>query len=496
MNPSLDPQLARAITSRPEGTAMAAISRVVSEAASRRTIQRRLEEWVRLGWILRHGQGRGTRYQLTAAGQEALQPEPPRWPSPVLREGGDEPDSVIAKALPPLPVEESPPPPPSMVPHPVLSPESCEARDIVRQPQAFRKAVGYRREFLDAYQPGSTFYLPENLRTHLRSIGQSANMAALPPGTYARQVLDRLLIDLSWNSSRLEGNTYSLLETDHLIQRGGTQDPARWVDAQMILNHKAAIEFLVESPGELGFNNYTFLNLHAILTENLLKDRSAEGRLRLGAVGIGGSVFHPLNNPAVLEECFGIILAKTAAIPDPLEQCFFLMVHLPYLQPFEDGNKRTSRLAANLPLIQQNLSPLSFVDVTTRDYADGILAVYELNRIEVLRDLFAWAYERSAWRYTTVRQEIGAPDPMSVRYRDEIKQCVRDTVVHRCNKPAAIHALREWAAQNVTAGDRPRFIEMVEQQLLGLRETNIARMRLRPSEFAAWLPVWQGQGGR
>ena len=81
-------------------------------------------------------------------------------------------------------------------------------------------------------------------------------------------------------------------------------------------------------------------------------------------------------------------------------------------------------------------------------------------------------------------------------YRDEIKQCVRDSVVHRYSKPAAIHALREWSARNVTAGDRARFIEMVEEQLLGLRETNIARMRLRPSEFAAWLPAWQGQGGR
>lgn len=483
---------------------MEELCQAVGEGTSRRTIQRRLEEWARLGWVIRSGKGRATRYELGLAGREALLPEYGPQPGLSMREG--EGDSIppampwvqganqsrqsYAPVSTPAPAEGKSPP--SMVPHPALSVESLEARDIVRQPQALRQPVGYRREFLDKYVPGQTWYLPENLRAHLRRAGQSDHMAALPPGTYARQVLDRLLIDLSWNSSRLEGNTYSLLETDHLIQLGKA-DAGRWVESQMILNHKAAIEFLVEAPSELGYNRYTLLNLHAILTDGLLKDPGAEGRLRLGPVGIGGSVFHPLNNPAVLEECFDIILQKTALIPDPLEQCFFVMVHLPYLQAFEDGNKRVSRLSANLPLIQRNLSPLSFVDVTARDYADGILSMYELNRVEVMRDLFAWAYERSAWRYATVRQEIGEPDPMQARYRDEIKERVRVTVVHRLDKPAAAHALRQWATQHVTAGDRDRFVEMVERQLLGLNEGNIARVRLRPSELAAWLPGWRSR---
>lgn len=500
---------------------MEELCQALGEETSRRTIQRRLDYWGRLGWVIREGKGRATRYFLSNAGQQELAPDDaPKMPSMVMREGDAEtaPASGYGTAgekrahkantaylqsparqtaAPaegaPAPVAAAGPPPPSMVPHPALSEVSKEARDIVRQPQAFRQPVGYRREFLDAYEPGKTWYLPENLRDHLRRAGQSEHMAAMPPGTYARHVLDRLLIDLSWNSSRLEGNTYSLLETDHLIQMGKA-DAGRWVESQMILNHKAAIEFLVEAPSELGWNRYTLLNLHAILTDGLLKDGSAEGRLRLGPVGIGGSVFHPLNNPLMLEECFDLILKKTSLIPDPLEQSFFLMVHLPYLQAFEDGNKRVSRLSANLPLIQRNLSPLSFVDVTARDYADGILAVYELNRVEVLRDLFAWAYERSAWRYATVRQEIGEPDPMQARYRDEIKERVRETVVQRLDKPAAAEALRQWAARNVTAGDRGRFIEMVERQLLGLNEGNIARVRVRPSELTAWLPAWRGQG--
>ena len=93
------------------------------------------------------------------------------------------------------------------------------------------------------------------------------------------------------------------------------------------------------------------------------------------------------------------------------------MVQLPYLQPFDDVNKRVSRLAANIPLIRHNLSPLSFTDVPRATYTDAMLGVYELNRIELLRDVFIWAYERSAARYAAVRQSLGEPDPFRLRYR-------------------------------------------------------------------------------
>ena len=462
------------------------ICREVADLAARRTVLRKLDELVRLGWVSRTGKTRATRYLLTPTGRyEMLHAAMPDEGSRLR-----EPEETYTSGPPAAPAA---PASPDLTPHPQLTTDAREARDIIRQPTGYRKVCGYRREFLEAYEPGKSWYLPAALRERLRKAGQSEHMAAMPPGTYARQVLDRLLIDLSWNSSRLEGNTYSLLETDHLLALGRAEDPARYVETQMILNHKAAIEFLVENPSELGYNRYTFLNLHAVLTEGLLKEREAEGTLRTRPVGIGGSVFHPLNNPPVLEECFDLILRKTAAIPDPLEQCFFLMVHLPYLQPFEDGNKRTSRLAANIPLIQQNYAPLSYVDMPVRDYSDGILAIYELNRVEVLRDVFAWAYERSSWRYAAVRQEIGEPEPARVRYRDDIKSRVRDIVVRGLGKPAAAREISRWAALNITASDRSYFIELVEQELLGLRESNIVRVRLRPSEFQAWLPLWQSR---
>src|SRR5205085_11058663 len=137
---------------------------------------------------------------------------------------------------------------------------------------------------------------------------------------------------------------------------------------------------------------------------NLLTDSEACGRLRSIAVGIGKSVYQPLAIPQLIQELFQRIIDIACAIKNPFEQAFFLMVHLPYLQPFEDVNKRVSRLGANIPLIQANLCPLSFIDVPEQIYINGLLGVYELNQTELLAEVFAWAYERSCLRYTVAQK--------------------------------------------------------------------------------------------
>ena len=133
--------------------------------------------------------------------------------------------------------------------------------------------------------------------------------------------------------------------------------------------------------------------------------------------------------PQRLEELFGIIISMAREIRDPFEQAFFVMVHLPYLQPFEDVNKRVSRLAANIPLIRHNLCPLSFIDVPERAYVDAMLGVYELNRIELLRDVFVWAYERSCQQYLAVRRELVPPDTFRLRYRQALSETVKAIVL-------------------------------------------------------------------
>ena len=122
-------------------------------------------------------------------------------------------------------------------------------------------AVCYNRDFLDSYRPGTSFYLSENERAHLATVGKP-QMAEQPAGTYARLILNRLLIDLSWNSSRLEGNTYSLLDTRRLIEFGQEAEGPDRLESQMILNHKDAIEFVVDEVDDIGIGRYRRISIH------------------------------------------------------------------------------------------------------------------------------------------------------------------------------------------------------------------------------------------
>ena len=445
----------KAVAQSAAGANIEQIEAQLPQPPTRRTLQRWLNVLVGQGRLRKEGQARSTRYLL--------------------------------------PVQAAPEAAAAAAPRDVFFPLSDEARAIdiaVRQPVQHRTPVGYRRSFLDSYRPNTTFYLHAALRAELQALGQVAAHNE-PAGTYARSIANRLFIDLSWNSSRLEGNTYSLLETERLLSAGDAAEGKGALEAQMILNHKAAIEFLMDCTPDMGFNRYTLLNLHALLSDNLLPDPTASGRLRTVAVGIGQAVFLPLEGPQLIAECFAQVLDTAAAIQDPLEQAFFAMVHLPYLQPFEDVNKRVSRLAANIPLIQHNLCPLSFVDVPPAAYISAMLGVYELNRIELLRDVFAWAYKRSCARYSAVRQSLGEPDPFRLRYRALIFDTVAEVVRAAMNKQRAIAFVARQARQHLPPADQHRFVEVTETELMSLHEGNMARYRLRPSEFEAWRQGWR-----
>ncbi len=424
---------------------------------TRRTLQRRLAQLAKEGRLIVISDRGGRRYGCPQA------PSPPAAAAAAPEQ----------HAIPSIP----------------LCRESTETRSIITRPLSARMPVGHQAEFLDAYQPNLSAYLPPALREKLAQMGR-VGQSGLPAGTYVRQIYNRLLIDLSWNSSRLEGNTYSLLDTQRLLELGEQTEGKDARDAQMILNHKAAIELLVDDVVEIGFNRYTLCNLHALLSENLLSDPGASGRVRSREVAITGSVYQPLNVPQVVEEQFRQVLDKATEIDDPFEQAFFVMVHIPYLQPFEDVNKRVSRLAANIPMVRQNLCPLSFVDVPRDDYTHAMLAIYELNRTDYLRDLFAWAYERSASRYSVVRQSLGQPDPFRLKYRGVIADLVAEVVRSALGKREAAAHVAARAGRAVAEADRDRLVEVVETELIHLHEGSIARYRLRPAEFERWIRVW------
>ena len=445
-----------AVRRNPNGVSAPEILRALETPVPSRTLQYRLKHLVTRNRLIMDGEGRWARYRMPDAPKVAA-----------VREDADEPVIPLSEA-------------------------GTAIRDYVRQAPEARKPVGYDRKFLDHYRPNVSFYLTEQDRTHLAAVGRT-QIAEQPAGTYAKHILSRLLIDLAWNSSRLEGNTYSLLDTKRLIELGEEAVGRAHLEAQMILNHKDAIEFLVGAADDIGFNRYTFLNLHALLANNLLADPTAAGRLRYIAVGIERSAFHPLEVPQLIEESFDQILATAAAINDPFEQAFFVMVQLPYLQPFDDVNKRVSRLAANISLIKRNLTPLSFADVPRQTYTEAVLGVYELNKIDLLKDVFIWAYERSAARYAAVRQSLGEPDPFRLRYREQFRELIAELVRSRVGRREAAARITAWSDKEIGPGDRQRFAEIVEAELIGLHEGNFARYRIRPSEFAAWRQVWEAR---
>ena len=359
----------------------------------------------------------------------------------------------------------------------------------MRQPIQGRKLVGYDRALLETYIPNQTAYLTPEIRAHLHNIGRTphAPEGERPAGTYARDIMARLLIDLSWASSQLEGNTYTRLDTQNLIERGQAAAGKDRRQAQMILNHKAAIELLVEQVEDIGFNTFTFFNLHALLSENLLADASESGRLRRRIVEVGGTVFHPLGIPQQIDAWFQMIFDKATAIDDPFEQAFFIMVHIPYLQPFVDVNQRVSRLGANLPLIRHNLCPLSFIDVPQRAYVDGTLGVYELRRFDLLRDVFVWAYERSCQRYMAIRETAAEPDHLRQRYREELITAVTEIV--RSQQPPIEAAVRAVLTPLVPGQDLNPITAFALADLRDLHEGNVSRYRLRLSEYRAWQPI-------
>ena len=372
---------------------------------------------------------------------------------------------------------------------PPFIPLSADSQDIlayIDQPPEARKPVGYQRDFLDSYQPNKTWYLSASLRRQLHKMGRTTD-ADQPAGTYSRAILNRLLIDLSWASSHLEGNTYSRLDTRELIEHGKAARGKATLETQMILNHKTAIELMVENISDAQFNRYTLMNLHSALAENLLPNPADEGRIRQHAVDIGKSVYRPLSTPQQIEDTLQVFLDKASQIADPFEQSFFMMVHLPYLQPFADINKRTSRLAANLPLFHANLCPLTFLDVPEQTYSRATLGVYEMTRVELLRDIYVWAYERSTQEYLAIKQNLAEPDPLRLVWRDLIKQTIREVITQPKLDP--LSCIQQAVAERVPEGEQASVQALIIEELRRLHEGVLARYGLRPSEYIAWKMV-------
>ena len=349
------------------------------------------------------------------------------------------------------------------------------------EPHNRRTPASYNRDFIDRYVPDTSFYLNSEDRQRLRDVGTPL-MPLLPAGTYARRVLERLLVDLSWASSRMEGNTYSILDTERLIRFGEEVSGKDRKEAVMILNHKEAIQYIVDNLELISISKTSLTNIHALLSDGLLANPVMAGRLRRMPVGITSSSYRPPEDH--IEEEFEVLMNKAAAITDPFEQSFFLLVHLPYLQPFDDINKRTSRVASNIPLLKSGVAPMSFLTMDDGDYLNGLTGIYELNNVSLLRDVYMDAYMASARNYRVLRAQLETPEKPALVYREFVREAVRRSVLNwRAFDAARVAAMAAQAG--IPEEDRDQVVDYVGQEFGALHEGNIIRYRLQPADLKA-----------
>ena len=212
----------------------------------------------------------------------------------------------------------------------------------------------------------------------------SRNLEGISPNVY-RKEMERLGIDLSWKSSQIEGNTYSLLETEKLLKEKLTASGKTKDEAVMLLNHKDALDYVLADPDYLKeISVWRIEKLHALLTKELNVDKG----IRKRRVGITGTNYCPLDNEYQIREALEDTCQLINGKENVFEKALLALVLLSYIQAFSDGNKRTARITSNAILIANKYCPISFRTVDSADYKKAMLIFYEQNNISAFKKIF------------------------------------------------------------------------------------------------------------
>lgn len=355
-------------------------------------------------------------------------------------------------------------------------------REQLSEPLAKKALVPYEEGFLEEYEPNKTMYLSKRdiERMHAQCPVGSAEFSKLIPRDQSL-----FFCGLPYASSSLEGNGYDLIATENLLINGIVKEGASIQETTMVRNHYEAARFLIDNihfpsqRNDVMTSMMDIKSIHGLLSTNLLKNPAMCGSLRRTPVRINQSAYIPLSVPESIERAFSIICDKASKIEDPFEQAFFLTVHLPYLQPFEDCNKRTARVACNIPLLRRGVVPMSWMDVSHEDYTNGIMGIYEHNNTTLLSEVFVDGYLHSSARFEQMKKEA-IPNEVETRYRGARKQLVRSIVLDN----------NTTLPDEVRRSDLEPFRVYVEQELGLLRAGNIGALRrnnLKEGDVEIWL---------
>jgi len=215
------------------------------------------------------------------------------------------------------------------------------------------------------------------------------NTEKLTEPEYKRE-MERLAIDLSWKSSQIEGNTYSLLETERLLKERETAAGKTKDEAVMLLNHKEALDFILKEREYVSpLTVRAIEDIHSILIKDLGVDRN----MRRHRVGITGTNYKPLDNEFQIREALEDMCKLVNNEQSVFAKALLVLTLISYIQAFADGNKRTARIISNAILLSNHYCPISFRTIDPIDYKKSMLIFYEQNNITAFKRIFIDQFE-------------------------------------------------------------------------------------------------------
>ena len=312
-----------------------------------RTIQRDIQDLIKIGILVATGAGRAIVYNLAVTGQLFVPYEP--------------------------------------ISYTTLPPEQRLGASVLYQPELLS-------------QWSTRLFTPETYDTFLTQTTNYTNRITKQSTDIRKKELERFVIELSWKSSKIEGNTYTLLDTERLLLEGIASSSNTPEETTMILNHKVAFAFVQEYAHTTDVTlSVAFIEqVHRLLLDGLLTDIG----LRKQAVGITGSTYRPLDNQFQIKEAFDTLVTTINHQATVYDQALTALLGISYLQPFVDGNKRTARLVANGILLAGGAAPLSYRNVDEVLYRASLLVFYEQGSVIPMRDLFIEQYIFAAEHYS------------------------------------------------------------------------------------------------
>lgn len=260
-------------------------------------------------------------------------------------------------------------------------------------PEKREAATSFNFEIIEKLKNVSLFNDDETVYLKALNDRYQKNIANLHLNIINKE-FERLMIELSWKSSKIEGNTYDLLETEFLIKENKAAKGHTKMETQMILNHKDALNFIRND----SFKNITLgkiQKIHSLLT----KEMGISNELRAKPVGITGTLYRPLQNQAEINQAVDALCALVNGKENIFEKSLLLNLLIAYIQPFNDGNKRTGRLTGNAILMVNNYCPLSFRSIDELEYKKAVLLFYEQNNAKYFKELFIEQYRFAVENY-------------------------------------------------------------------------------------------------